>query len=200
MALILARAIAIGLALGVVTGIPLGVVNIAVIELGSRDRRGATWLGVGGAIADACHTLLAIVGYGALITRSVVATRVLAVVSAAIVAGYALVVLRRRRPTAPPVRAAPASRLRALLGGVSLTLPNPGALLAWTVVAAALFPRASHAEAIAAALGVLCGSALWFATLAHVASRTRLVDQPWAARAVAVVLLALAAFAIIRSL
>jgi len=203
-AVALARAFALGIALGVVTGIPLGVVNVAVIELGARDRRAATWLGFGGAIADALHTTLAIVGYGALITRSVVATRVLAVVSAVIVAAYAAWIVRRggrpasvtRAGAAPPVPTPP----RAIATGLSLTLPNPGALMAWTAVAAALFPGAGAGEAVAAAIGVGTGSAVWFAMLARIAARSRLAERPWATRVVAGVLLALGVAAVVRAM
>jgi threonine/homoserine/homoserine lactone efflux protein len=198
----LARAAGIGLGLGVLTGIPLGVVNVAVIEVAGRDRRRAAWLGAGGAIADAIHTAIAIVGYGAVITRSAVATRVLAGVSAAIVIGYAVYLFRGRQPGAgarDEERPTPASRLRALATGLSLTLPNPGALMAWTAVAAALFPRATVGEAIACAVAVGAGSAVWFAALARVAARTTIANKRWAARVVAIVLLALAAVAIVRT-
>jgi threonine/homoserine/homoserine lactone efflux protein len=196
----LLRAVGLGLALGVVTGIPLGVVNIAVIEAAGRDRRAATWLGAGGAVADATHTVVAIIGYGAVITRSPAATRVLAVASAAIVAGYAAWIVMRRRDAAAPERAVPTSPLRAFGTGLSLTLPNPGALMAWTAVAAALFPGATVGEAIACAAGVGAGSAVWFAMLAKIAARTRIADRRWATRAVAAVLLGLAVVAIVRVL
>lgn len=195
---LLLRAAGIGLALGVLTGIPLGVVNVAVIELAGRDRRRATWLGAGGAIADATHTTIAIVGYGAVITRSAIATRVLAVVSAAIVIAYAAWIVRGRRGTDVPARPVPASAARAMATGLALTLPNPGALMAWTAVAAALFPAVTTGEAIACAAGVGIGSAAWFATLARIAAHTRLGDRRWAANAVAAVLLALAVVAIVR--
>jgi threonine/homoserine/homoserine lactone efflux protein len=200
----LVRAVAIGLALGVLTGIPLGVVNVAVLELGARDRRAATWLGAGGALADGVHTVLAIIGYGAVITASPTATRVLAIGSAAIVVGYAVVVLARARRT-PHARAAaprpvPASRWRALALGLSLTLPNPGALIAWTAVAAAVFPGATPAVAAACAIAVVAGSAAWFAALAQLAARSRLAERAWPARVVGIVLLALAAIAVARAM
>ena len=101
---------------------------------------------------------------------------------------------------AVPARPLPTSRLRAFATGVSLTLPNPAALMAWTAVAAALFPAATTGEAIACALGVGVGSAVWFATLARIAERINLADRRWATRAVAAVLLALSVVAIVRVL
>ena len=194
-----ALALGLGLGLGVVTGIPLGVVNIAVVELATRDRRSATWLGAGGALADTAHAGVAIAGWGALVAANPGVTRVLAVVTAAIVVGYAMwVVVGTRRPEARIL--APTSRARALATGLALTLPNPAALAAWTAVAAALFPRATPAVAAAAAAGVGVGSALWFAALARLGARVRLGDRVWAARAVAVVLLAIAGVAIARAL
>jgi threonine/homoserine/homoserine lactone efflux protein len=194
-----ALGLGLGLGLGVVTGIPLGVVNVAVVELASRDRRGATWLGLGGALADTVHAGVAIAGWGALVAARPEVTRVLAVITAAVVAGYAVwVAMRTRRPEARIL--APGPPARRLLTGVALTLPNPAALAAWTAVAAALFPRASPAVTAAAALGVGIGSALWFAALARLGARVRLGDRAWPARAVAAVLLAIAAVALARAL
>jgi threonine/homoserine/homoserine lactone efflux protein len=199
-ALELARAIAIGLALGVLTGIPLGVVNVAVIELGARDRRAATWLGAGGALADGVHAAIAILGYGALVARSATATRVLAAASGVIVLAYVVWIVRRRAPRdehAP--RAVIASRVRALATGLSLTLPNPGALAAWTAVAAAFFPTAGAPIAVAAACAVAVGSAAWFAALARIAARTRLAEKRWPTLVVAAVMLGVAVVAVVRT-
>jgi threonine/homoserine/homoserine lactone efflux protein len=192
----LVRAAALGLGLGAATGVPLGVVNLSVVEAATRaGRRHAAAIGLGGALADTVHAGLAFVGIAPVLAARPELLRALAVASATIVIVYALVVWRGR---ARPVRVRPG---RGVLLGLALTLPNPAPLAAWIAVASALFPDATTAEAIAAALGVGAGSALWFALLARLAARGRsspLVTR-WLPRAVAIVFVAIAIAAIVRA-
>lgn len=198
----------VGLALGAATGIPLGVLNAALVEAAARvGRRHALGIGVGGALADGAHAALAFGGLAPLLTRHAGLERSLALVSAAVVLGYAIVVVRRRAPAAAaPDRGAAAARAGGAFGrgvaiGVALTLPNPAPLLAWVAVAGAL-PAATTGAAIASAAGVLVGSAAWFAALAHLASRGALdgAAARWLPRAVAALLVAFAAWAAWRGL
>ena len=47
---------------------PIGVVNVAIVDAASRgEKRFATGIGIGGAIADAVHAALAFVGIGKLV-------------------------------------------------------------------------------------------------------------------------------------
>ena len=58
-------AAALGIALGVVTGMPLGVVNVAIVDAATAGRtRFAIGVGLGGALADTVHAALAFVGVG----------------------------------------------------------------------------------------------------------------------------------------
>jgi len=191
----LAVAALAGLALGVVTGMPLGVVNVAVADAAAAGRtRFAIGIGVGGAIADAVHAALAFVGIGRVVTERPEWTRAMAIVAAMVITGYVVLALVRRRTPRPDARGP-----RPILVGIALTLPNPGALAAWVAVAAALWPTISLAGAFVLAAGVGVGSALWFAVLARWIARSARV-----ARAVARVglafLVAIAAAGIVREL
>lgn len=181
----------LGLALGAATGLPLGVVNVAVADAATAHRRYAVGIGIGGALADTIHSLLAFAGIGHLVTERPDLVRILAVVAAVAILGYAIIAFRRHRARRTTrglaaARAADAvatgaahaigghlSLGRGIPAGLALTLPNPGALTAWVAMAAALWPRAEVGEAIALALGVGLGSALWFAVLAHLVARLR---------------------------
>jgi threonine/homoserine/homoserine lactone efflux protein len=179
----LLAAAALGLGLGVVTGLPLGVVNVAIVEAALAGRRGfAIGLGLGGALADGVHAALAFAGTGQLVTAHPAAMRVLAVVAAALICGYAVAVWRGRAPgtggrhtphehghaLGPGHGRVP---LPAITTGAMLTLPNPGALAAWVAVAAAAWPDASLVEASVLAAGVGTGSAAWFTVLARLAGK-----------------------------
>ena len=185
-----------GLALGAATGIPLGVVNLSVVEAATRAGRAhAIAIGIGGAIADTIHAGLAFVGIAPVLDAHPSAMRVMAAGSSVIVVGYAIVIMRAR------VRPITARTTRGLLTGLALTLPNPAPLAAWIAVAGALLPGAAPAVGIAAAIGVGLGSAAWFALLAHLAARGRsstLVTR-WLPRAVALVFVAIAIAALVRA-
>jgi threonine/homoserine/homoserine lactone efflux protein len=178
----LAAAAGLGLALGAVTGMPLGVINVAIADAAAAGRRRfAIGLGLGGAAADAVHAALAFAGLGRVVTARPELVRGLAIAAAALIAGYAIHAFRVRPAGGPGgddrsgERRADERRsgaaARGAATGALLTLPNPGALSAWVAVAAALWPGAGPAEAAALAAGVGAGSAAWFALLAHLVSR-----------------------------
>ena len=161
-----ASAAALGVALGAVTGMPIGVVNVAIIDAATRgEKRFAIGIGLGGAIADALHAAIAFVGVGRIVTEHPSWSKAMAVAAALVIAGYAVLAGRRR----------PEARRRhehhGVLTGVLLTLPNPAALGAWVAVAAVLWPTVAMAPALALAAGVGAGSAAWFTLLAHVIAR-----------------------------
>jgi len=196
-----AAACGLGVGLGVVTGMPLGVVNVAIVDAAAAGRRRfATGLGLGGAAADTVHAAIAFAGLGRVVTARPELVRVLAIVAAALIAGYAIAAWRARPAHRPP---RDESRLlRGVTTGALLTLPNPGALTAWVAVAAALLPGAAIAEAAAIAAGVGAGSAAWFALLAQLASRVppehralRIVP-----RAALIALLGIAAYGLWRAI
>lgn len=165
----LALALGFGIAWGVFTGIPLGVINVAIIEAASGGRRRfAIGLGLGGALADSLHAGLAFVGVGQLVIARPDLVRVLAIAAAVLIVGYVLLTWRRRKPAQIAIDSSP---LHGATTGFLLTGPNPGALAAWVATAAALWPGANLDEAIAIALGVGVGSAAWFTVLARFVSR-----------------------------
>ena len=148
---------------------PLGVINLAIIDTASAGHRtAAIGIGIGGALADTLHAALAFVGVAALVTAHPDVVRVLAIAAAALIATYAVFAWRAHHRSAPPREP---TRTRSLVTGFLLTLPNPGALSAWVAVAASLWPDATTAEALTLAAGVGIGSALWFALLAHLVAK-----------------------------
>ena len=188
-------AAALGLGLGVLTGIPLGVINVAIVDAAVARRRGfALGLGLGGAIADAIHAALAFLGIGRLVAAHPEWMRALAVGAAAIIIAYAAVSWRRRDLRAEARGGE--TTARGVLTGLALTLPNPGALAAWAAVAASLWPAALTAEAIVFAVCVGIGSALWFTALGRIVARVRR-DHPALRHAPRVALVLLALLAVI---
>jgi threonine/homoserine/homoserine lactone efflux protein len=215
-------AIGLGFGLGAVAGMPLGVINIAIVDAATAGRRRfAEGLGLGGAAADAIQAALAFAGVGRVMTADPALVRGLAIGAAVAIIAYAVMAFRRRERAADP-RVGPqigpqtgpptgddVARMRGVATGFVLTLPNPGALGAWVAVAAAVWRDATPLEAALIAGGVLAGSALWFTTLArwvgrthrdHPASRPRSRTLELFPRVALVVLIAIALAGVIRTL
>lgn len=165
-----AQAAALGVALGVVTGLPLGVVNVAVAATAATAGRApATRIGLGGAVADGIHAACAFTGLAAIVAHRPRLGAALSLGAGGLLVIAAIAALRRARA---PAATAPGVPTRPFWFGLALTLPNPAALTAWLAVAAAV-ALSSLAAAVAAALGVALGSAAYFAGLAAVAARAR---------------------------
>ena len=201
----LAAAAGLGLGLGVVTGLPLGVINVAIVDAAAAKRlRYATGLGLGGGAADAVHATLAFIGVGRLLLARPDLLRGLAVVAAIMITTYAVVAWRRHRraPEATPATTTPRSLAHGIATGVALTLPNPGALAAWVAVATAVWPHATTVEACTLGLSVGLGSMLWFVLLARGVGRVR-PDHPalrFVPRSALVLLVAIACSGVISAL
>jgi len=201
----LAVAAGLGVGLGIVTGMPLGVINVAIVDAAvAKRRRYATGLGLGGGAADAVHATLAFVGVGRLLLARPDLLRGLAVAAAIAITTYAVVAWRRHRraPEATPELATPGSLAHGIATGAALTLPNPGALAAWVAVATAVWPRATTTEACTIGVAVGLGSMLWFVLLARAIGRVR-PDHPalrFVPRSALVLLVAIAAVGVLGTL
>lgn len=159
---------AIGLGLGLLTSVPIGVANVAVVDAGLRSgRRRALATGAGAALADTIHATAAFAGLGPLVEAYPRLTAAMYLASGVLIAGYGALALR----AASRPQAAGAARAGFAVG-LMLTLFNPAALVAWIVVAGALAP-ASVGVGVVAAVGVGVGAFACFAALGHLASRGR---------------------------
>ncbi len=165
----------LGLALGAITGMPLGVVNVAIVDAAlSRARSHALGLALGGATADSVHAALAVLGIGRLVTAHPEWLRVLAVALAIVMLSYAVYAWRKHHVAK---QVSGGSVAKGFAAGLALTLPNPGALGGWAAIAAALWPAPTTEDAIAFAVGVGIGSAAWFTVLGRLVGRIR-PDHP----------------------
>jgi threonine/homoserine/homoserine lactone efflux protein len=162
--------LAAGALIGALSGMPLGVVNVAIVDAAlAKESRYALGLGIGGASADTVHASLAFLGLATLITARPDLQRVLAIVAALVIAVFAVTSWRRRHERAMRTYARP-TMARGIASGVAITLPNPAALAAWVAIAS-LLPAESTTGAVALAAGVGLGSATWFAFLGRLVAR-----------------------------
>jgi len=187
----------LGLVLGVVTGMPLGVINVSIVDAATAGRtRFAIGLGIGGGLADTVHSGLAFAGVGRLITGRTDWMRAASVIAAALIVGYAILAWRGRGPA----RTIGTRLVAGIPTGFALTLPNPAALAAWVATAAAIWPTIPIEAAIAIAIGVGIGSAVWFTLLARWIASIR-SDHParrYIPKLAIIALLAIAGVGIVR--
>lgn len=192
-----------GLVLGVVTGLPIGMVNVTIVDAARRLGPGrAIGIGLGGAVADTIHVGLAFAGIGALLRQYQDVAPTLHAVSGAILVVYGCVLWRSPAPLARPDAGRARDFGRGAALGLSITLPNPAALAAWIVVVGALMPDAGPGQAVAAALGVGAGGFAWFSLLSYLARRGRDIAAPraqWLGRAFAAVLVGYGVFSLARA-
>jgi L-lysine exporter family protein LysE/ArgO len=166
-----------GLVLGFVGGIPVGPVNAAVIDTALRKcMRRAIAVGLGGAFVDFVYSQIATAVFAPLLARFPgLGTALLGI------GGVVLVVFGLMSLMAPPmpIRAThpnpvlAKALIAAFFSGVLLTIANPAALVAWVLLAGALFNDLTALGALVAGVGIFFGTATWFILIAWLASKGR---------------------------
>jgi arginine exporter protein ArgO len=200
---------AIGIAIGALTGVPIGPVNVAVIDAAYRHTlRRAIAVGLGGAIADFVYATLGIVGVGPYLLAYPLVPRILYGISGAVLIVYGALTVRTR-PVTPLAAHAPKSPTPSsevwsgLTVGLALILLNPAALVTWVVIVGSHMTGVSTTDGLAASTGIFVGSFGWFALVAYLTNHGKRVmgdKAVWIPRAVGVLLVAYGVYSIVRAL
>lgn len=188
----------IGVAIGALTGVPIGPVNVAVIDGAYRHtlRRGMA-VGLGGAVGDFCFALIGVLGVGPHLIAQPGVKPVLYLVSGLVLVVYGILTVRSQPPpppTAPPHQSPPGKEVwSGFTVGLGLIVLNPAAIVTWVVVVGShIGPDIETWEGIAAAVGVFLGSFAWFAFVAYVADKGKRMmgdKAVWIARVVGIALI-----------
>ena len=198
--------LAIGVAAGALTGVPIGPVNVAVIDAAYRHTlRRAIAVGLGGAIADGLYAALGVLGVTPFLQKYPTIPPILYAVSGVILLVYGFLTARSQ-PVAPatPAEVPPsesvAMRREMWSGfsvGVALIILNPAAIVTWVFIMGSIIPDATVTEGIACAIGVMIGSFGWFALVAYLTQKGRQVlgeKAAWIPRFVGIALMVYAAY------
>jgi threonine/homoserine/homoserine lactone efflux protein len=162
----------IGFAAGALTGVPIGPVNVAVIDAAYRHTlRRAIAVGMGGAIADALYCALGVAGISPRLQNYHSVPPILHAVSGVVLLFYGFFTVRSQpvvhRPTETPRVASSSNEMwSGFRIGVTLIILNPAAIVTWVVVVARFVPPGTTTDGLVTAMGVLVGSFLWFALVA----------------------------------
>jgi len=198
----------IGVAIGALTGVPIGPVNVAVIDGAYRHtlRRGMA-VGLGGAVGDFCFALMGILGVGPHVIAQPGVKPVLYLISGVVLVVYGILTVRSQPPpppTAPPHQSPPEREVwSGFTVGLGLIVLNPAAIVTWVVVVGShVGENIETFEGLAAAVGVFLGSLGWFSFVAYVADKGKRMmgdKAVWIARVVGVGLIGYGIFSLYRA-
>ena len=201
---------AIGVAAGALTGVPIGPVNVAVIDAAYRHTmRRAIAVGLGGAIADGLYAALGVLGVTPILKSNPAIPPILYAISGVVLLIYGFLTARSQ-PVAPAATDTPASESVAMRRemwsgftvGLALIILNPAAIVTWVVIMGSIIPDGTLTEGIFCAVGVMIGSFAWFALVAYLTQKGRQVlgeKAAWIPRVVGIALMVYAAYLITKA-
>ena len=206
----------IGIAAGAATGIPIGPVNVAVIDAAYRHTlRRAIAVGLGGAVADMLYSGLGVLGITPILNTYPSVPPILYAISGLVLLVYGFLTARSQ-PVQPAVVAADldasashrAIALRRELWqgfsvGGALILLNPAAMVTWVVIIGQLIPTIdNNFQGVACAVGVFIGSFAWFSLVAYLTHKGKNVlgdKAAWIPRVIGVALMVYAVYLIAKA-
>lgn len=206
----------IGIAAGAATGIPIGPVNVAVIDAAYRHTlRRAIAVGLGGAVADALYCGLGVLGITPILNTYPSVPPILYAISGLVLLVYGFLTARSQ-PVQPAVVAtdldASASHRAIALRrelwqgfsvGGALILLNPAAMVTWVVIIGQLIPTIDNNwQGLACAVGVFLGSFAWFSLVAYLTHKGKNVlgeKAAWIPRVIGVALMVYAIYLIAKA-
>jgi threonine/homoserine/homoserine lactone efflux protein len=200
-----------GVLAGALTGVPIGPVNVAVIDAAYRHTlRRAIAVGAGGACADFLYSALGILGVTPVLRSYAVVSPILYAVSGVVLLVYGFLTARSQPVTPAHHEARPpdARGNELALGfktGLLLILLNPAAVVTWVVITEQMADHLGTPTLISGvlcALGVMAGSFGWFALVAHLTQRGKNVlgdKAAWIPRVIGVALMVYAVYLIARA-
>jgi len=200
----------LGFAAGVITGVPIGPANVAVIDAAYRHTlRRALAVGVGGAVADCLYATLGVLGVTPILNSNPGIPPILYGISGVILVGFGIINVRSR-PVPPATSDAPKApnpskeMWSGFTVGLALIAVNPAAAITWVVIVGNLLPaHATTIDGLALAIGVLLGSFSWFGTVAVLTHRGKhlLGDRAvWIPRIIGVALMGYGVFLLSKAI
>jgi threonine/homoserine/homoserine lactone efflux protein len=204
----------IGVAAGAITGVPIGPVNVAVIDAAYRHTvRRAIAVGLGGACADCLYSGLGVLGVTPVLRTYPSVLTVLYAVSGLILLVYGFLTARSQpvqpaHGSEPQAAREPAKEMwSGFTIGLALILLNPAAIVTWVVIMGSMVSEVTSTppttlEGLLCAVGVFTGSFGWFALVAYVTHKGKHVlgdKAAWIPRVVGVALMFYALYLLIKA-
>ena len=187
----------IGIAAGALTGVPIGPVNVAVIDAAYRHTlRRAIAVGLGGACADGLYSGLGVLGVTPRLKMYPSIPPILYAVSGVVLLIYGFFTARSQ-PVTPAQTDVAAARpdnemWSGFRVGLLLIVLNPAAIVTWVVIMGTMIPEASTINGIFCSAGVMLGSFGWFTLVAYLTRKGKHVlgdKAAWIPRVVGIALM-----------
>jgi len=199
----------IGFAAGAITGVPIGPVNVAVIDAAYRHTfRRAIATAIGGACADGLYSALGVLGVTPVLESYPAMPPILFAVSGVVLLVYGFLTARSQPVTPaqnPDGEHEPPKKSEMWQGftvGLLLIVLNPAAIVTWVVIMGSLIPSSTAMEGVFCALGVMLGSFSWFTLVAYLTQKGKHVlgdKAAWIPRVVGVALMLYAVYLLARA-
>jgi threonine/homoserine/homoserine lactone efflux protein len=202
----------IGIAAGVLTGVPIGPANVAVIDAAYRHTlRRAIAVSAGAALADGVCAAGGVLGIGPLLKTYPSVPPILSAISGVVLMIYGFLTARSQpvQPATPPSDGSASDsvihRREAIQGfkvGVALILLNPAAIVTWVLIMGSMIEPPTHFHGIVCAIGVVAGSFGWFSLVAHLTQKGKSVlgdKAAWIPRLVGMMLMVYAVYLIVKA-
>lgn len=203
----------IGMAAGAATGIPIGPVNVAVIDASYRHTlRRAIAVGFGGAVADGLYSGLGVMGVTPVLREYPSVPPIMYAVSGVVLLVYGFLTARSQpvAPVAPAEEVETASKSQVMRKemwsgfsvGLLLIVLNPAAIVTWVVIMGQIIPTGTRGEGLACAIGVMIGSFSWFALVAYLTQKGKHVlgdKAAWIPRLVGIALMIYAVYLLAKA-
>jgi threonine/homoserine/homoserine lactone efflux protein len=197
-----------GIAAGALTGVPIGPVNVAVIDAAYRHTlRRAIAVGMGGACADGLYSALGVLGVTPVLRTYPTVPPILYAVSGIVLLIYGFLTARSK-PVTPTQNEAtkdvePSREMwSGFTLGLALIVLNPAAIVTWVVIMGSIIPDATLIEGIMCSVGVIAGSFAWFALVAYLTQKGKHVlgdKAAWIPRVIGVALMVYAVYLIAKA-
>lgn len=171
----------LGLLIGVLSGIPIGPVNVAVLDTAYRHTlRRAIAVSLGGAVGDGLYSMLGILGVGPYLDQHPSIPPFLYGGSGIVLLIYGIMTVRSKpSPAVTEVKARSDQPSRELWSGfvlgVVLILLNPAALVTWVIIIGSFMQGISSTEGVGATIGISVGSFVWFSGVAYLSHKGKQV-------------------------
>jgi threonine/homoserine/homoserine lactone efflux protein len=197
-----------GVAAGALTGVPIGPVNVAVIDAAYRHTmRRAIAVGMGGACADGLYSALGVLGVTPVLRTYPSVPPILYAVSGIVLLVYGFLTARSQ-PVTPAqndmLKSAerPGEMWSGFTVGLALIVLNPAAIVTWVVIMGSIIPETTTINGIFCSLGVMAGSFGWFSLVAYLTHKGKHVlgdKAAWIPRVIGVALMVYAVYLIAKA-
>lgn len=206
----------LGVAAGALTGVPIGPVNVAVIDAAYRHTlRRAIAVGLGGAVADGLYAALGVLGVTPVLRTYPSVPPILYAVSGVVLLIYGFVTARSHPPKPTQTDAQPEAKTDAqraaetsremwsgFATGMALIILNPAAIVTWVVIMGSMIPDTTWVNGVFCAIGVMVGSFAWFALVAYLTQKGKHVlgdKAAWIPRVIGVALMVYAVYLLAKA-